>query len=203
MNKILAVVSVLLLLSGCVPMSFTYHKPLGPGGYFKNQCGGPDNFLGFTAANGLGVMVDTSNLGAGRREVVAVSFHLGDAHTLKFASAQFLVVSEVPEKTTSYTVSEVVNLEYIKQSDGRWTQQKKSFPINAELQGALRPAEFRSVFAKAFQNYRSYSLELPVREHKQQNFTLKFPHIVLDGRELTIPDIKVEYRTAIHLSFIC
>ena len=76
MNRVLEIVGVMVLLGGCAPTKFDYYKPVGPGSYFKSQCGGPDDFLGFDVADGLGVMVRTQALGAGLREVIAVSFRI-------------------------------------------------------------------------------------------------------------------------------
>jgi hypothetical protein len=203
MKKLLIIGSILVLLIGCASTDFTYYKPVGPGSYFKTQCGGPDELLGFEVSDGLGVMVDTRALRTDHTKAIAASFHLGENHKLEFESPEFMVVSGVPRKSTSYTFTEVVNLDYVKKSDGRWSMKRKNIPISRPLHGALLPEGFRSMLYKPFQNYRTYAVEVPIEGHEEQDITIVFPRILLDGIDVEIPDIKIEYTNRKHMSFIC
>ena len=203
MRQLLAIVLILPLLVGCAPTTFTYYKPVGPGGYFKSCGGGPDNSLGFKVTEGLGVMIHTGASSGewgdpvGQLDNVSISFHLGAAHTLLLTSPNFELLTTTSK--ISISVSEVTRIDNIQKPDKKWIQKLEKFPILSELRGGLLPKGFRSVLFKDFQNWQAYRLTLPVSQRDAGDFAVRFPSALLDGKPIEIPDVRFEYGKYLHI----
>jgi len=196
------------LVVGCAPATLTYYKPVGPGSYFQSGCGGADNFLGFTAGEGLGVMIFTG-LPAGREmpadqlDTVSISFRLGEGHSLRIPDPVFQVIAADAKEGVPITVKGMNRADFVRISDKRWDRRVSTFPANGRLEGGLLPESFRSALYVDFQNWRGYALTLPVARRGGKNFSIKFPRVLLDDRPIDIPDIRVEYGTYVHVTTAC
>jgi hypothetical protein len=130
-----------------------------------------------------------------------MSFRLGEGHSLRFLSADFVIVSN--GRSVSTPVPEVTLVENIQLANGRSDTKVSRFPITSELQGGLLPPGSRSSLYEDFQNWQAFTLRLPVQTPDLRDFSIKFPAVAVDGRPVAIPDIRVERGTWTHVRTMC
>jgi hypothetical protein len=200
--------AIVVLLAGCAPTTFTYYKPIGPGNYFKTCGGGPDQYLGFKAAEGLGVMIHTGVTADGMPapdslDEVLISFRIGEGHWIQIQSPTFLLLPTENTQRLTVTVNEVTRVDYTQIGDKRWDRKIVKLPIESRLDGGVLPEGLRSVLYADFQNWTAYALRLPVAQRGGKSFAIRFPEVVLDNKPVTLPDIRLEYGTYSHVRTLC
>lgn len=177
MKRMLIAVGLSILLGGCMLKSYTYYKPIGPGGYYKDRCGGPDQDLGFEIANGVNLHIVSIIPDGSQRFGVSVYLAVMGSHTLEFLSPVFVVASGGESKEV--VITEVIGITGLRD--------KTSYPVGLPIKAVSS----------------SYSFELPIGEIEWKEFTLEFPRILIDSQEVAIPKIKFEYGKRRNLLFAC
>ena len=136
MKRMLIAVGLSILLGGCMLKSYTYYKPIGPGGYYKDRCGGPDQDLGFEIANGVNLHIVSIIPDGSQRFGVSVYLAVMGSHTLEFLSPVFVVASGGESKEV--VITEVAGITGLRD--------KTSYPVGLPIKADRVPIRlnFRS-----------------------------------------------------------